>query len=181
MQTINEIMPTEGDRQNVEYKYQNELTAKLDNLNSDFDQNIINEIVLWKVSRYALLDTETLSLINQISKNDTELNHKLTNEILSRLLNNEQKGVRLAMASTILRFKNPKVYQIIDQRVFRFLYGKELKYTENNIKQQIQIYLDYLQKLKEECIKHNIHFELADRIFYTMDRTHNVGNKLNGY
>lgn len=181
MLTINDITPTINDSKNVAYNYQNELTAKLDNLKYDFDQNIINEIVLWKVSRYALLDTETLKLINQISKDDTELDLKLTNEILSRLLSNEQKGVRLAMASTILRFKNPKVYQIIDQRVFRFLYGKELKYTENNINQQIQIYLDYLQKLKEECIKHNINFELADRIFYTMDRIHNADKKLNGY
>ena len=181
MLTINEIKPTEDNRLNVEYNYQNELTAKLDNLNSDFDQNIINEIVLWKVSRYALLNTETLKLINQISKDDTELNHELTQEILNRLLSNEQKGVRLAMASTILRFKNPKLYQIIDQRVFRFLYGKELKYTESNVNQQIQIYLDYLQKLKEECIKHNINFELADRIFYTMDRIHNADKKLNGY
>ena len=181
MLTINDITPTINDSKNVAYNYQNELTAKLDNLKYDFDQNIINEIVLWKVSRYALLDTETLKLIKQISKDDTELDLKLTNEILRRLLSNEQKGVRLAMASTILRFKNPKVYQIIDQRVFRFLYGKELKYTENNINQQIQIYLDYLQKLKEECIKHNINFELADRIFYTMDRIHNADKKLNGY
>ncbi|WP_140936839.1 hypothetical protein [Sphingobacterium lumbrici] len=113
IRTINDIKPTAEDRQNVTYNYQDELTAKLDNLNSDFDQNIVNEIVLWKVSRYALLDIETLKLINQISKDDTQLNYELTNDILLRLLSNKQKGVRLAMASTILRFKNPKIYQII--------------------------------------------------------------------
>lgn len=81
MITINDIKPTEADRQNVEYNYQNELTVKLDNLNSDFDQNIINEIVLWKVNRYALLDTATLNLINQINKDDTKLNYELTSDI----------------------------------------------------------------------------------------------------
>ena len=181
MVTINKIEPTEDDRQNVAYNYQKELTAKLDNLNSDFDQNTINEIVLWKVSRYVLLDTETLTLINKINKNDKQLNHELTKDILFRLLAKEQKGVRLAMASTILRYKNPQIYQIIDQRVYRFLYSKELKYSESNIDEQIQVYLDYLQKLKEECKKHIINFELADRIFYTMDKKHNVDKKLNGY
>ena len=187
MLTINKIEPTEEDRQNVTYNYQKELTAKLDNLNSDsdqntiFDQNTINEIVLWKVNRYVLLDTETLTLINKINKNDKQLNHELTKDILFRLLAKEQKGVRLAMASTILRYKNPQIYQIIDQRVYRFLYGKELKYSESNIDEQIQVYLDYLQKLKEECKKQLINFELADRIFYTMDKKHNADKKLNGY
>jgi len=32
------------------------LTIKLDKLNSDFNQEIINEIVLWKVDRYSLFD-----------------------------------------------------------------------------------------------------------------------------
>ena len=68
MLTINDITPTINDSKNVAYNYQNELTAKLDNLKYDFDQNIINEIVLWKVSRYALLDTETLKLIKKLDK-----------------------------------------------------------------------------------------------------------------
>ena len=90
----------------------------------------INEIILWKVNRYAAIDTETLKLINQIKKEDTQLNTELTCAILLRLLGKYQKGVRLAMASTILRFKNPKVYQIIDQRVYRFIYKEQiLKYS----------------------------------------------------
>lgn len=37
------------------YKYQEELTPKLDELEADFNQEIINEIALWKVNRYVLL------------------------------------------------------------------------------------------------------------------------------
>ena len=97
------------------------------------------------------------------------------------LLHKEQKGVRLAMASTILRFKNPTIYQIIDQRVYRFIYGEELKYSLTDIDQQIKIYLDYLDKLRFVCAKHNVEFDNADRVFYSMDKTHNHDIKLRGY
>ena len=115
MLTINEIIPSADDIKNSVYNYQTSLTSKLDKLDTEFNQDIINEIVLWKVNRYAAIDNETLNLINQIKKEDTQLNVKLTSTILLRLLCKEQKGFRLAMASTILRFKNPKIYQIIDQ------------------------------------------------------------------
>lgn len=181
MVTINEITPSPGDIENTAYSYQTDLTTKLDRLDTDFNQATINEIVLWKVNRYAAIDNETLNLINQIKKSDTQLNPELTGAILLRLLGKEQKGVRLAMASTILRFKNPTIYQIIDQRVFRFLYGRELKYSETNINEQITLYLDYLQKLKDVCREHNIKFETADRVFYTMDKIYNPDETLNGY
>ena len=182
MKTIFDITPTADDIQNTKYNYQTEFTAKLDNLDEPFNQKIINEIVLWKVNRYALIDNETLNLINQIKKDDIQINTELTNEILQRLLEKGQKGVRLAMASTILRFKNPSIYQIIDQRVYRFIYkGQILKYSETNIKEQITIYLDYLKKLKEICKENKVNFELADRVFYSMDKFYNPDEKLNGY
>ena len=114
---------------------------------------------MWKVNRCADIDTVTLDLLNQIRKFDSQLNIELTWEILGRLLNKEQKGIRLPMASTILRFKNPSVYQIIDQRVYRFIYGQDLKYTLTDSKQQITIYLEYLNTLRRVCNEHNINFE----------------------
>ena len=39
-----------------EFDYQKSLTIKLDKLNSYFNQEIINEIVLLKVDRYSLFD-----------------------------------------------------------------------------------------------------------------------------
>ncbi len=181
MQTINEITPTDFEIENSSYIYQTELTSKLDNLYSDFSQEIINEIVLWKINRFATVDNNTLDLLNQIKKTDKEINPELTKAILLKLLHKEQKGVRLAMASTILRFKNPTIYQIIDQRVYRFIYGEELKYSLTDIDQQIKIYLDYLDKLRFVCAKHNVEFDNADRVFYSMDKTHNHDIKLRGY
>ena len=105
------------------YKYQAELTLELDKLETNFNQEIINEIVLWKVNRYVLMQKDTLELLNKIKKTDNILNEELTILILKKLLDKDQKGIQLAMASTILRFKNPSIYQIIDQRVYRFIYN----------------------------------------------------------
>lgn len=161
-----------------DYSYQYLVTPKLDDLKGDFDQDIINEIVLWKVNRYALIATGTLDLLNKINKEERVLNKKLTREILMQLLGKGHKGIRLAMASTILRFKNPHIYQIIDQRVYRFIFGKALKYSLTNIEEQVEIYFEYLEKLKKVCEERNIDFCEADRILYMIDKKYNSGNKL---
>lgn len=164
-----------------EYKYQKDLTPKLDNLNDNFDQNTINEIVLWKVNRYAELNFKTLDLINKISNEDTDLDRELTEQILLNLLDKNQQGVRLAMASTILRFKNPNIYQILDQRVYRYIFGKKLEYSLNNVDEQIKIYFEYLDKLKQLCDEYDIDFTTADRLLYLLDKKHNVKINLKGY
>jgi hypothetical protein len=176
METLETIKITPKDIENPDYNYQLELTEKLDKLNTDFNQNIINEIVLWKVNRYAKISKEILLLINHIKSTDTELNLDLTKQIMKALL--QCKGVKLAMASTILRFKNPNIYQIIDQRVYRFITGNELKYSLTNIDKQIGLYLDYIIKLKNKCKKHNIDFEQSDRIIYEMDKKYNKNIKI---
>lgn len=164
-----------------EYKYQKDLTPKLDKINDKFNQSIINEIVLWKVNRYVELNDKTLDLINKISKADTAVDRVLTEQILLNLLNKDQQGVRLAMASTILRFKNPNIYQILDQRVYRYIFGKRLKYSLTNIDEQIKIYFDYLDKLKQVCKDYKIDFKTADRLLYLLDKKHNEKVNLKGY
>ena len=176
MKTIFDIGMTNDDLQNVNYKYQLELTSKLDDLNNDFNQEIINEIVLWKVNRYSFLDDETLSLLNKITKDNLVIDVELTTEILTKLLNT--KGIQLAMASTILRFKNPNIYQIIDQRVFRFINGYNLPLYFSSIEKQIELYIDYLQKLKQVCTEKEIEFRLSDRIIYELDKFHNKEIKI---
>ena len=176
MKTIFDIEITNEDLQNVNYKYQLELTSKLDGLDDDFNQEIINEIVLWKVNRYSFLDDETFSVLNKINKVDLVLDIELTTEILTKLLNT--KGIQLAMASTIMRFKNPNIYQIIDQWVYRFVYGIEMPKYFSSIEKQIDFYIEYLQKLKQVCIEKGIDFNLSDRIIYELDKLHNKEIKI---
>ena len=167
-----------------EFDYQKNLTEKLDANNDDFTQNTANEIVLWKVNRYANFDKKTLSLINSINPNDRKIDIDKTKEILKLLLNT--KGVQLAMASTILRFRNEHIYQIIDQRVYRIIYPNEVfptssyKNEENNNK-AINIYLKYLSELKRVCDNLNIPFEKSDRILYMADKRVNKKHKLRNY
>ncbi|MCL6259236.1 hypothetical protein M3O96_09065 [Aquiflexum sp. TKW24L] len=176
MNTLESIRIAKEDLFDFDYNYQAELTNKLDEVKSDFDQDIINEIVLWKVNRYSSISSETLRLINEIKNTDTVLDKDLTRKILKSLL--ESKGVRLAMASTILRFKNPKIYQIIDQRVYRFITGQEFKYSITDIDGQIDLYLNYLEILKERCEKYQIDYEMSDRIIYQMDKKYNKDLKI---
>lgn len=160
------------------FKYQKELTDKLDEETRDFDQALINEIVLWKVNRYAKLKPETLQLINEIRVDALTRDDELTKNVLEMLLS--ENGIRLPMASTILRFRNPEIYQIIDQRVYRLIYGEALP-TLFSISKQITLYFEYLEKLKEVCEKHNIPFKDADRILYEADKVLNGEMALSGY
>lgn len=163
------------------YDYQGSLTKQLDEYSEDFDEFQINRIALWKLNRYFRIDKETLDKINQIKPTDVELNKALTLEILDGLLRTD--GIRLAMASTILRFKNPYIYQIIDQRVCRILgIDSFTKLTSSKkIDEQKKLYLDYLIKLREICDAKKVEFVNADRVFYNADKDINRNVKLTGY
>lgn len=166
-----------------EFNYQPELTKFLDDLKGEYEQRIIDKIILWKVSRYANLDEETLSSINSIDSVSTTLDEALTKDLLSKLL--KVKGIGLPMASTILRFKNPNIYQIIDQRVYRIINGEVLKLkntnSDSNIQDQIQLYINYLKTLGKVSIKLKIPYSKSDRILYEADKRFNKGTPLNNY
>lgn len=153
--------------EHYEFNYQKSLTDKLDIIPTEFDQNKINEIVLWKVNRYVEVTPNILNLINSISISSDVIDEELTRNVLSTLIG--VPGIQLAMASTILRYRNPKIYQIIDQRVYRILEGRKLK-VEKNIDSQVSMYLDYLRKLRVESQRLNIPFDKADRVLYLLDK-----------
>jgi hypothetical protein len=166
------------------YNYQSELTQKLDKNILSFNQDVINEIVLWKVNRFAEVDQSTLKLVNNIVSITGEINIEKTKEILKKLL--LIKGIQLPMASTILRFRNNNIYQIIDQRVYRIIYeGQTLKLktypSKKNINEQIDIYLNYLNDLRKICIKLEIPFCDSDRILYNADKRINKKIPLKNY
>ncbi|MDN4166455.1 hypothetical protein QWY31_13170 [Cytophagales bacterium LB-30] len=163
-----------------DYTYQKELTDELDRIKDDFNYELLHKIVLWKLNRFPLVNEETLELLNQITKEQRTLNVELTKQILSRLL--DSKGIQLAMASTILRFKNPYVYQIIDQRVYRLLNGEKMdKLTKLSKDEQIESYLTYLEDLQKACTRINIPFHISDRILYMADKDINKYIKLDSY
>lgn len=175
MKTINDICKQDEAGFLERFDYQGNLTKKLDHTTGDFDQDIINEILLWKVNRYAQIKPNTEDLINSPSLRGRVMDKEKTKEVLLALL--DTKGIRLPVASTILRFVNPEIYQIIDQRVHRFLYGKALKVPHNR-NQQIVLYLDYLKRLKEECEKRGFSFRNSDRVLYQADKERNADENI---
>jgi len=160
------------------FNYQENLTHKLDNNLNDFCQKTINEIVLWKVNRYAELSKCVLNQINQIKKTDTEINIEFTRDLILNLL--KIKGIGLPMASTILRFKNPNLYQIIDQRVYRIIYYRKLKIPTKH-EDQVILYINYLNKIRLVSETLSIPFELTDRILFLSDKRLNKGVILKNY
>jgi len=175
MKRIKTVKDIKLQEQKLEFKFQEELTKKLDSYDSDFDQNILNEIVLWKVNRYALFDDETIKLLNTIKYSSINLDIDITKKVLSQLLST--KGVKLAMASTILRFKNPQIYQIIDQRVYRVIYWEDMPRVIK-IEEAIEFYLGYLTKLKKVCSIYKIDFYESDRVLYALDKEINSSVKI---
>lgn len=157
-----------------QYEFQGELTSVLDNYSGvDFDQSIINEIVLWKVNRYVStkVKPDWLSLLNGF-KDDEQLEEVKLRAFLSHVLGNV-RGIRLAMASTFLRFRNPLVYQIIDERMYRVIMRPLAEQNKlesfTKITDQIDLYINYLIELKRVCVKYEIEFRDSDRILYQFD------------
>ena len=127
------------------------------------------EIVLWKVNRYPEIDDSIISDINDLRKTYTK--EKAIN-VLRSLLN--KRGFDLPMASTVLRFACPNELQIIDQRVYRFIYPDKNKLAlPFNKEEKIRLYFNYIDKLKEICNQYGIAFNEADRLLYQLDKVHN--------
>ncbi len=126
-----------------------------------------------------MLDDEGFLLLNQIKKEDEILDIELTVRVLHKLLNT--KGIQFAMAFKILRFKSPKIYQLIDQRVYRFINGEDIPSYFSSTEKQIELYISNLQKLRQVCIEKRIDFTHSDRIIYELDKTNNKGISLKNY
>ena len=178
MQTIYTSRIDEIRIEDFDYNFQEILTPILDKFEGDFNQEIINQIVLWKVNRYASIEATVLDKLNSLNKQNKEIDIELTRQILNDLLNT--KGIQLPMASTILRFKNPNIYQIIDQRVYRFIMGVDID-EPYAIPKKIDYYLNYLKQLESVCKEFNINFNESDRVLYVFDKKLNSDKPLKNY
>ena len=176
---------TKGDVRPEDYEsaYQEDLTKRLDAEDGDFDQAIINEITLWKVSRYPIIKPEILAELNEIKRTDTSFDEEKVRKLIIGLL--ECNGVQMPMASTYLRFKNPDLFQIIDQRVYRVIYGDILKlpgsYNPTNREKIVSIYFKYLRDLRTKCKELDIPFSQSDRILFNTDSRVNKKVTLQNY
>jgi hypothetical protein len=154
------------------YDQQPDLTVRLDKLeDTEFTQQLINEIVLWKVNRYVSLTSELLQQIGQLRRLKPN-QHRKGESVLTALLGCH--GVDLAMASTILRFRNPAVFQIVDRRAYRAIYGSEYPLSSKTAtSRKVSLYFDYLDALVDLCAAKGLAFETIDRVLYKFDQARN--------
>lgn len=155
-----------------DYTYRPGLTGRLDRIDAaDFTQQLINEIVLWKVNRYVCLTTELLREIGQL-RYLRRGQHRGAGSVLNKLL--DCRGVDLAMASTILRFRNPAVFQIVDRHAYRAVYGKAYPLsTKCGTDRKVTLYFDYLDALVALCAAKGLAFKTVDRALYIFDKREN--------
>lgn len=187
---IQEIVDTYADRlrcgQSLKplldhYDYHPKLTAKLDGLGQrDFNREILYEIVLWKLSRFPYIGDEILAEVNTLKGLSFDEIER-SKPVLESLL--QANGVRLPMASTILRFRNPAVFQIIDERTYRIVCegepsypSKPLKVTKGYLDTSISVYFKYLRKVKALADHCGFDYTQMDRALYQLDIE--LGNKL---
>lgn len=166
----------------VPFDYLPELTDELDKLhNKDLKISDIYTITLWKIYRYPKVNEEIIKELNSLRRLK-HFNEKRTRAILNLMLHTQ--GIGLAMASTYLRFTNPKIYPIIDTRALRAAFDYERtndkektisdhRKSESLYEQQIDLYIKYVNKLMEfsKTDYHGlkIDFENLDRFLYDID------------
>jgi len=126
------------------YRYQPKLTKNLDELNDvQFNQELLNKIVLWKLNRYVAIGPEVFKELDSLISLERGA-HRKCSTILIKLLNT--KGADLPMASTILRFRNPEVFQIIDRHAYRAVYGRKYPlYPMSSIRRKTEEVFDLLR------------------------------------
>jgi hypothetical protein len=155
-----------------DYRYQPKLTESLDALDQQpFEQTLIDKIVLWKVNRYAPLSLASLEALNGLADLEPG-SHRSAHDALAALL--QEQGVDLPMASTLLRFRNPKTFQIIDRHAYRAVYGGDYPLSSgSNEEAKIELYFCYLDDLIALGRAKNLDFRTLDRVLYVFDKQNN--------
>ena len=130
-------------------------------------------------------NNKKLNLLASINNLDEKTKAE-TKVVLRELLHEntlDNTGVRISMASTYLRFLNPKVFQIMDRHAYRAAFNYVASphdYSSLTHEKQIDIYFKYLTELHniEETGYHGyrVAFENLDRFLYDFDKF--IGYKL---
>lgn len=158
-----------------------ERIAAIDKENRRENRDIINSIVLWKLNRSIFITDETLDLLNLMDTMERPLdvvNNEKVTILIKQLLSS--KGIKLAVASSILHFFYPNIFPIIDQRSYRELSNEEFpSYTSKDSNEKYTtLYIDYIRRCYDynKTICPEIPFEYIDKILYQIDKE--KGNKV---
>lgn len=152
-----------------DFRFQAGLTNQLDALGPQpFTGDAIKDIVLWKVNRYVKLSEGALAALNGVAEFQPK-SHRGAEILLTTLL--QEAGVDLPMASTFLRFRNRKVFQIIDRHAYRALYGERYPlHSSSTTELKVSLYFRFLDDLVLLAESKDVAFEDLDRVLYVFDK-----------
>ncbi|MFL9611116.1 hypothetical protein ACKF11_13605 [Methylobacillus sp. Pita2] len=167
---------------NRAYSYLPNLTKSLDNIKAKdvIDQARINEIVLWKINRYAEMSPEALAALDAVKTlRRGQHNHQKAKDAFTALL--LTKGINVAMASSILRMRNPKVFQIFDGHAYRTVMGEKMpelpkpasksdEDIKKNIEEKFELYTEYMDTISPLATSKGLKFKDLDRALYVYDK-----------
>ena len=144
------------------------------------NRDIINSIVLWKINRTVDIGTKLFIAIKNLNivPSNIKTNKKEIKKIICDLL--EVKGIKIAMASTILKMFYPDTFPIIDQRAYRELTGDNLPnyYGVSANQKYADLYFQYILDchVYNQSVCPNINFDDIDKVLYQLDLER--GNKV---
>ncbi|NMD85294.1 hypothetical protein HF882_01715 [Victivallis vadensis] len=165
-------------------KYNSGLTVKIDAFNlpehpESWSREKLYEIVLWELNRYPQIDDALFAELGRIAGLKRADARKAA-PTLKKLL--QCRNVGLTMATAILRFINPAVFQTMNRRNFHVVLGSEEEYPDPPAKltpafldRVCDCYFRYLEALRE-LTGDGFDFEVADRMLYQVDKA--SGRKL---
>lgn len=137
------------------------------------NQDILNEIMLWKTNRIITVSDEIIKTIigwefqYPLEAARNEGVHDIFQELLGA------KGVQAPLASTILKMYHPHLFPIIDQRAYREIYNKEFPkfYSKDAYSRYADMYVKYVIDCyyyqQEKCP--DIKFCDLDKLLYQLD------------
>ena len=169
--------------QRYNYSSDKEIIERISNCSGENERenrDIINSIVLWKINREVNIGNELFNVIKNLKVDNFNFLYKTAEikKIIIDLLN--VNGVKIAMASTILKMFYPNVFPIIDQRAYRELIGKEMPtfYGIKANKKYMEMYYKYINDCHEynKTICPEIDFTDVDKLLYQLDLE--KGNKV---
>lgn len=172
-------------RERYTYPGDDEIIDRISKCSGDNERenrDIINSIVLWKVNRQVNIGNLFVKIQKLEIKTLKYFNNKEQEikDVVGELL--EVNGVRIAMASTILKMFYPDVFPIIDQRAYRELYDKEMPTWTSKQKWQEE-YVNYVRdchKYFNDYCEGQITFTDLDKVLYQIDKEKDNEN-LKGY
>lgn len=144
------------------------------------NRDIIDSIVLWKINRQIDIGIELFIAIKNLNMvpSSIKTNEKDIKKVVFDLL--EVKGVKIAMASTILKMFYPDSFPIIDQRAYREISGEDLPdyYGASANQRYADLYYQYTLDchVYNQSVCPNIKFDDIDKVLYQLDLE--KGNKV---